>query len=253
MTGPLSLQEVISVPNTMLCAGGAAVSTPAPQAGDAGAIPSPALHLGPRNLVVRPIPHSVAAQVARDRHYLHSPPASPLLSFGVFAGPRLEGIAIITPGPLNGHRLLKGADRRDVVCLARLWLSDDLPRFSESRALAVLARLVHSATTAKAILAYSDPAVGHIGTVYKGAGWLHLGEAEAQPLMRVGRSPPRHLRTIGSLLGTHSSAYLRSRGFEVEMVPTIAKFRYLKLLDESWRSRLAIAPSPYPKTGGDPT
>jgi hypothetical protein len=234
------------------CVGGAAGSLPALQAGDGGSSPTPTLHFSPKDLVVRPIPHSVAAQVARDRHYLHSAPASPLLSFGVFAGPRLEGIAIITPGPLNGHRLLRDADRRDVVCLARLWLSDDLPRLGESRVLGILARLVRRALSAKALLAYSDPAAGHTGMVYRAAGWLYLGHAEAQPLMRIGRGPPRHLRTIGSLLGTHSSAYLRSRGFEVEMVPTIPKLRYLKLLDESWRSRLAIDPAPYPKAGGDP-
>lgn len=200
---------------------------------------------------MRPIPHSVAAQVVRDRHYLHSAPASPLLSFGVFAGKRMDGVAIFTPGPLNGYRLLRGAVRRDVIALARLWLSDDLPRLGESRVLAVLARLVRQATTAKAILAYSDPAAGHTGGIYRAAGWLYLGQAEAQPLMRIGRGPPRHLRTIGSLLGTHSAAYLRSRGLEVEMVPTIPKLRYLKILDESWRARLRIAPSPYPKIGGE--
>ncbi len=232
-------------------AGGATGSLPAVQAGDGGSNPTPALQFGPKDLIVRAIPHSIAAQVARDRHYLRSAPASPLLSFGVFAGPGLDGVAIFTPGPLNGYRLLAGAERRDVIALARLWLSDDLPRLGESRVLAVLARLVHRATSAKAILAYSDPAAGHTGGIYRAAGWLYLGQAGAQPLMRIGRGPPRHLRTVGSLLGTHSARYLRSRGLEVEMIPTIPKLRYLKILDESWQSRLTVDPMPYPRIGGE--
>lgn len=233
--------------------GGVTGNLPARQAGDGGSSPTPTLQFSPKDLLVRPIPHSIAAQVVRDRHYLRSAPASPILSYGIFAKGRLEGVAIFTPGPINGYRLLKDARREDLLCLARLWLSDDLPRMGESRVLSVLARLVARQTSAKALLSYADPAAGHEGTIYRAAGWLYLGEATAQPLMRIGSGPPRHLRTVGSLLGTHSGAYLRSRGIAVDMIPTVPKLRYLKLLDGSLPDRLTVKPRPYPTKGEPPT
>ncbi len=136
--------------------------------------------------------------------------------------------------------------------LARFWMDDRAPRNGESRALGIIARHLRQHTRVKALLAYSDPGAGHSGMICRAAGWLFLGEADAQPLMSVNGGPPRHLRSVGSVLQAHSAGYLRRHGFDVTMVPTTPKLRYRLLLDPTWRDRLLVAPLPYDAVGGAP-
>jgi hypothetical protein len=192
----------------------------------------------------------VAAEVVRDRHYLHAPASAVRLSLGIFVGGELLGCAIFNPGPRNGYRLLRDATQADMLHLARFWLDDRAPRNSESRALGIIARHLHHHTAVKALLAYSDPAAGHTGQIYRAAGWLFLGEADAQPLMSVNGGPPRHLRSVASVLQSHSAGYLRRHGFDVTLVPTTPKLRYLLMLDPAWRHRLLVEPVPYTAVGG---
>ncbi len=236
----------------MICAGGVDRNPPAVQAGDAPANGSPALQLSPRDLVVRIVPPAVAAEVFTRWHYLHSAPAGVKLTLGVFAGERLAGAVALNAGPINGWRLVKGAQREDCLCLARLWLADDLPRNSESRVLGLVIRLLRRHTAVKFLVSYADPAAGHVGTVYQAAGWDYTGVSEAQPLMAIGDGPPRHTRSIASTLGTHSAAFFRSQGMDVHLVATIPKHRYLRFVDPSWRSQLRVPVLPYPKKGGGP-
>ena len=230
------------------CAGGVVRRTPPDQGGGGGAEPTPALQ--PKDLIVAPISHRVAAEVVRDRHYLHAPASAVRLSLGIFVGGELLGCAIFNPGPRNGYRLLRDATQADMLHLARFWLDDRAPRNSESRALGIIARHLHHHTAVKALLAYSDPAAGHTGQIYRAAGWLFLGEADAQPLMSVNGGPPRHLRSVASVLQSHSAGYLRRHGFDVTLVPTTPKLRYLLMLDPAWRHRLLVEPVPYTAVGG---
>ena len=231
-------------------AGSADRSTPAVQAGDAPANGSPALQLSPRLLELRTIPALVAAGLFIRHHYLHSGPAGVKLSFGVFAGNRLAGAVALNAGPINGWRLVEGARREDCLCLARLWLADDLPRNSESRVLGLVVRMLRHHTAVRFLVSYADPAAGHLGTIYQAAGWIYTGTCEAQPLMAVGDAPPRHTRSIASVNGTHSAAFFRSQGLDVRLIPTVAKHRYLMFVDPAWRTRLRIPVLPYPKRGG---
>ena len=233
-------------------AGGAVASTPPVQGGDGGANPTPALQPSPRDLTLQVVPPAIAGGLFVQHHYLHSAPAGVKLSFAVFAGDRLAGAVSLNAGPINGWRLVDGARREDCLCLARLWLADDLPRNSESRVLGLVVRLLRRHTAVKFLVSYADPAAGHVGTVYQAAGWLYTGDSEAQPLMDLGDGVPRHTRSIASVLGTHSAAYFRRQGMEVRLVATIPKHRYLTFVDPAWRPRLRVPLFPYPKKGGGP-
>jgi hypothetical protein len=97
------------------------------------------------------------------------------------------------------------------------------------------------------VVSYADPGAGHVGRIYRAAGWLFLGESEPQPLLALDDGPARHTRSVSSILHTHSVAYLRSHGFRVRLVPTTPKLRYVKLLDSTWIARLKRQPLPYPR------
>ncbi len=207
-----------------------------------GASPRAAL----RDLQIRQIPAGTAKTVLR-KHYLGSLPGATQITLGVFLGPSLEGAVTLGCGPMNGHRLVEGASRDDYLCLTRLWLSELLPKNSESRVLAIVARLLRRYTEVKFLLSYADPSRGHVGTIYQAAGWTYVGRSSASDLYRVGSGKPQHSRTLSQLMGSHSLKYLRARGLHIEPIRQLPKHKYVRFLDPTWADRLIPGPKPYPK------
>ena len=236
----------------MGAAGVTASTTPFPGVG-AGSTPSAALQdYRPRDIRVRPIPHSVAGQICRGHHYLGTYPGGTVLAFGIFVCDKLVGVAVLGVGPPNGHRLFRDARREQVLCLARFCLDDLLPRNSESRSLAVILRYLRKRqSTVKAVIAYSDPSVGHTGGIYRACGFLYLGLSEPTPLYKLPDGSVQHSRTLGHRYGSRSQKYLASQGLEISLVPQAPKHTYAALIDPSWRPRLKVQVVPYPKPNTD--
>ena len=230
-------------------AGGADRSTPTVQVGDGVSNTTSALQPHARDVVVQVIPPHIARAILVRDHYLHSMPGATRLSLGVFLDHEILGAITLGAGPINGHRLIEGAARDDVWTLSRLWLDDALPKNSESHVLAIVVRSLRRFTAVKAVLAYADPAAGHLGTVYQAAGWLYTGSPRSLPLLDLGDGVPRHCRSVGSTFSSHSVAYLKRRGFPVTRVTQPPKHRYLVFIDRSWQDRLLPRVLPYPKRG----
>ena len=203
-----------------------------------------------KDLNIAPISQIDAKEILIPNHYLHSFPGGTKLSFGVYLDARLLGALTFGVGPYLGYKLVKDASPDDVVTLTRLWLSDDLPRNSESRVLGFVLRSLRKETSLKFILAYSDPSAGHLGTIYQATNWLYTGLSSATPLYDIGDGIPRHSRSLAHQLGSHSIRYLTSQGIKVKTVPQMAKHRYIYFLDDSWRTRLLVPVLPYPKKEG---
>ncbi|MBI4203213.1 MAG: hypothetical protein HY532_08905 [Chloroflexi bacterium] len=126
-------------------------------------------------------------------------------------------------------------------------MHDNLPKNSESRVLGVLCRHLRKHTSLRFILAYSDPAAGHVGTIYQASNFAYVGLSAADSLIRVGRGKAQPSRTIGQIFGSRDMGYLRGLGLDVTRVPQAAKHTYVYFLDPSWRPRLRGPALPYPK------
>ena len=222
---------------------GVIAARPASQQARGGANPTSAL----QSILVAPVPVRIAKQIIVQNHYLHSMPGGTHLSFGVFLLGRLLGALTLGVGPVNAHRLVHGSNPRDCATLTRLWLSDELPRNSESRVIAVVLRSLKKNTDLKFVLSYADPAQGHLGVIYQATGWLYIGRSAATPLYDLGDGKGRHSRTLGHSLGTHSLRYFEDHGVEVKLVPQAAKHRYINFLVPDWRHRLKPEVLAYPQ------
>ena len=209
----------------------------------AGSYPSTALH----DLRLIPISRVAAKILIVRNHYSHSLPGGTKMSFGTILNSRLLGVMTFGVGPFYGYKLVDGATPDDVVTLTRLWLSDELPRNSESKVLGIALRSLKRDTSLKFVLAYSDPAFGHLGTIYQATNWLYTGLSTATPLYDIGDGTLHHSRSLAHQLGSHSIRYLTLQGINAKAIPQSAKHRYIYFLDESWRSRLGVAVLPYPK------
>ena len=172
-------------------------------------------------------------------HYLHSMPAAASRCFGVYLGRRLKGAVVLTPGARNGHRVLAAARHADVLTLARLWLSDDLPKNSESRVLGIVLRMLRREGRPKAVLTYADPAAGHLGTIYMASGFRYLGQSPPEPYVAFADGSRCHPRSVFSRYGSNAIRHLRATGVPLvgrTWVP--GKHRFLYVLDRAWVWRI---------------
>lgn len=202
----------------------------------------------PKALRVEPVPPSTVRQVITDFHYLHSMPAAPRLCFGVYRGGTLAGAVVLTAGARQGHRVLAAAKPQEVATLARLWLSDQLPKNSESRVIGAVLRHLRRQTDWKLLLSYADPAAGHVGTIYQATGWLYLGQGSPEGYLDFGDARLMHPRTAYKQFGSNAVGHLSRTGIAVRRQPVAAKHRYAYLLDGAWCWRLREPVRPYPKT-----
>jgi len=180
-------------------------------------------------------------------HYLHSLPGGTQLAFGVFLNGRLMGAVTLGVGSFNAHSLVEGALAQDCLTLSRLWLSDELPKNSESKVISAVLRSLKKHTDLKFVLTYADPAQGHVGVIYQATGWLYTGLSDSPPYYVLGGGKPRHSRSLAHAYGTHSVGHFKRHGVEVKLVPQEPKYRYLYFLDRDWQERLRVTVLPYPK------
>ena len=211
-----------------------------------GAIPTSALH----SIQVRPIKSDIAKKVLTENHYLRSIPGGTQIPLGAFIEGRLLGVLTFGVGPTNAYRLVDSAARTDCVTLTRLWLSDELPKNSESRVIGIALRSLAKATTLKFVLTYADPSAKHMGTIYQASNWIYIGESQPMSLLDFGDGVPRNARTVGHRFGSHSVKYFRKHGMSVTRIPQVPKHRYIYFLDKTWQDRLKPEQLPYPKKEG---
>ncbi len=200
-----------------------------------------------KSLKVLPIPLGVARTIIVHYHYLHSFPGGTMLIFGIFLGARLLGAATLGAGPYLAYKIVRGAKPNDCLTLTRLWLSDELPRNSESHVIGTIIRSLQKNTSLKFLVSYADPAMGHSGTIYQATNWLYTGSSCAMPLYDLGDGKARHSRSVAHAYGSHSLRYFASHGFDVKVIPQVAKYRYIYFLNKGWRSQLNVPVVTYPK------
>jgi hypothetical protein len=226
-----------------MSAGGVAAARPEHHRAGGGVTPTPAL----QSLQVRPVPIVLARRLLEQHHYFHSLPGGTKLGFGVLVSGSLLGALTLGAGPANAYSLVEGATPDDCLTLSRLWLSEELPKNSESRFLGVVLRALKCHTNLKFLVTYADPAQGHLGTIYQTTGWLYTGFSEAMPLYDIGDGKLRHSRSLSHAYGTHSVQHFARHGIAVKLAPQSAKHRYLYFLQPIRQERLRVPVLPYPK------
>ena len=199
------------------------------------------------SLQVQRIPFITARNLVVSHHYLHSIPGGTMLTFGVFLETRLMGAIVFGAGPQNGFRLVDGARMEDCLTLTRLWLTDVLPRNSESRVLGFTIKAMQKYTSVKFLVSYCDPVQGHIGTIYLATNWLYTGLSTPMSLFDLGDGVARHSRSFAHAFGTRSISYFKSHEMQVHQLNQTGKYRYVYFLDKSWATRLRPLVLPYPR------
>jgi hypothetical protein len=118
----------------------------------------------------------VADLLLVQHHYSHKVTKNSLLSFSVCGG---KGAIQLGVGirPKSKGKLAHLCLTREVWCeFDRMWLSDDLPKFSESRIIGLLLFYLKRRLPAlRLIITYADESAGNTGVIYQATNAVEVG------------------------------------------------------------------------------
>ena len=141
------------------------------QGKEGGALPT-----SPLQLELQSIERGLARECFKKWHYLGDINFLSTYDFGVFYNQELWGC--ISFGSPNA-KVLKGYWTPETQIgwyeIKRLALSDELPKNSESRVIAIGIKLLRKLDKVKGIVTYADNGVGHQGTIYRASGFAYRG------------------------------------------------------------------------------
>lgn len=155
----------------ILRADSSTVELPLFQADDGGSSPTSALQLR-----FREIGANTAAIAYQRWHYLGDQGFISQINFGAYHNQVMEGA--ISYGPPNATDL-DGYWTRHTQGqwweIKRLVMSPKCPKNSESRFIAITMKMLRKLAVVRGVVTYADDGQGHVGTIYKAAGFQPLG------------------------------------------------------------------------------
>lgn len=132
----------------------------------------------------------------------------------------------------------------EVIELLRMALNGK--QESTTKAMAISLKLISNyAPNVKLIVSYADSEQGHYGTIYQATNWIYTGYSTDTNLIVNGER--KHRRTLGSKFGTCSAEKIKAMGYDVQILKTKPKWKYIYPLTKELRKIYQIMGKPYPK------
>ena len=133
-----------------------------------------------KEIIVKVIPSKIANQFVKKHHYSGKVVNMSSLHFGAFLDSKLHGVMSYGP-PMDKRNVLKLVETcnkgynekwNEMLELNRMAFDDHLPKYSESRCIAISIKLIKkNAPQIKWILSYSDATQCGDGTIYRASGF----------------------------------------------------------------------------------
>ena len=182
-----------------------------------------------KEIIVKVIPSKVANEFVKKTHYSGRTVNTSKLHFGCFLDGKLHGAMSYGPPMIKKNMLgmVKGTGWNEMLELNRMAFDDYLPKYSESRCIAISIRLIKKhAPHIKWILSFSDGTQCGDGTIYRASGFLLTGIKENKQL----RINPDTGEPIQSMAAYHLG---KSRQFKDWKKLQGFQLRYIYLIDKN--------------------
>ena len=159
-----------------------------------------------KDIRLKVIPSKIANEFVKKFHYSGKVVSNSSLHFGAFLDGKLHGV-MSYGSPLDKRKVLplvvdKNGDKckwNDMLELNRMAFDDYLPKFSESRCIAVSVRLLKKhAPHIKWILSFSDGTQCGDGTIYRASGFSLVGIKENENTVQLPNGDVVHKMTLES-------------------------------------------------------
>lgn len=195
---------------------------------------------------VAQLPCKEAREIITRFHYSHRVVNNSYLHLGVYIDGALEGVLQFGYAlqPARAGKVVQGTVQGEYMELNRMWLSDEAPRNSESRAISYATKYIRRACPSVAwVQSFADERCKGLGVVYQAANFCYLGS---------------HMTTFYELDGEFYHSMMASRkdakrGLYLQANMHRAtkhcykQFRYVLFLKRNWMKRLNLTIKPYPK------
>ena len=115
-------------------------------------------------------PSSEADECIKKHHYSHKVTTNRFLSIRINEGGEKGGYIQIGYGirPHMKHNISKDITKDNYCEFDRMWLSDDMPKFSESQVISLLMAYLKAAyPNIKFVITYADSTAGNTGVIYR--------------------------------------------------------------------------------------
>jgi hypothetical protein len=131
-----------------------------------------------KGISIKECPSSEADAALKVHHYSKTVTANRFASFSVNDGLGYMQLGYgIKPG--QKHTISSLIEKGNYAEFDRMWLSDELPKFSESRVIGLLLRYLKRTRPELAFLiTYADGSVGNVGTIYQATNAIYLGSVQ---------------------------------------------------------------------------
>ena len=206
---------------------------------------------GCRSFYVAQLPCKDARGIITRFHYSHRVVNNSYLHLGVYLDGALEGILQFgyMLNPARAGKVVEDTVQGQYMELNRMWLSDEAPRNSESRAISYAIKYIRRACPTVAwIQSFADERCGGLGVVYQAANFLYIGSHKTTFYNLDGETYHKMLLTAHKKSGQRGIT-LRENLHRAEK-QTLRQFRYIFFLKRGWMKRLKLPVKPYPKPGG---
>jgi len=128
-----------------------------------------------KEIIVKVIPSKLANEFVKKNHYSGKVVQNSSLHFGCFLDDKLHGV-MSYGSPLDKRKVLpmvEGTGWNEMLELNRMAFDDYLPKYSESRCIAVSFKLIKkNAPQIKWVLSFSDSTQCGDGTIYRASGFI---------------------------------------------------------------------------------
>lgn len=131
-----------------------------------------------KDIIIKIIPPKIANNFVKKHHYSSKVVPNSKLHFGCFLDGKLHGVmqygsSINKKGTIN---LVKGTGWNEFIELNRMAFDDYLPKYSESRCIAISFKLIKkNAPHIKWIISFADGTQCGDGTIYRASGFKLVG------------------------------------------------------------------------------
>lgn len=120
-----------------------------------------------------------ADKLVIEHHYSHKATKNSFLSFLVYYNDVVSGVLQLGYG-IRPKKMKGGHDSSETREFDRMWLSDDMPKFSETIVLSLMHHYIKMVyPEIKYIVSYADTTVGNTGTIYRAANYKFIEAIKA--------------------------------------------------------------------------
>lgn len=198
---------------------------------------------------VAELDRDLANSIVEENHYSKRFVGSSRIHLGVSMDGRLVGVLQfgVAMNPQSMGSIMEGCTLYEYLELNRMWLHDDAPRNSESRAISYAIKYIRrKEPKIKFIQSFADERCGLSGTVYQAANFLYCGMHVGKFWELDGEYFHDSLVTDSRKTNNPRAARLRA-AIERATFHNLKQYRYIYLMQPRFRSRLLLKVKPYPK------